>query len=191
MKTLILNGSPRRHGDTATLVEAFTEYLHGEIVAIPAYSTGVAPCNDCRYCRSHAGCLISDDMQYIYTAVEKADIVVLASPMHYSTLSGPLLSLASRFQTYFSSGRFRGQHALPPKRRVGLLLLSGGAEGSVPEHAIAAAGDIFRTLRIPLVRSVWSLGTDVRAASEDAHTLAELRHLADGLNQCFSSGNSG
>ena len=37
MKTLILNGSPRKNGDTASLIEKITEKIVGEYRIVDAY----------------------------------------------------------------------------------------------------------------------------------------------------------
>ena len=67
MKTLILNGSPRQNGDTASLIEKITEKLPGEYKIINAYRCNISPCVDCRYCRENRGCAIRDEMQEINT----------------------------------------------------------------------------------------------------------------------------
>ncbi|MGN1225158.1 MAG: NAD(P)H-dependent oxidoreductase, partial [Ruminococcus sp.] len=63
MKTLILNGSPRKNGDTAFLIQKLTEQLHGEYKIVNAYTANIAPCIDCRKCREQYGCIIDDEMQ--------------------------------------------------------------------------------------------------------------------------------
>ncbi len=61
MKTLILNGSPRPNGDTASLIKHFVSKLDGEYKIVDAYRCGVSPCIDCRYCWSEQGCTIQDE----------------------------------------------------------------------------------------------------------------------------------
>jgi len=95
-KTLIINGSPRPHGDTATLIAELKKHLIGEVVEISAYRSNIAPCVDCRGCWKTAKCVVKDDMSLIYN--DDFDNVVLASPVYYMTLPGPVLSLMSRFQ---------------------------------------------------------------------------------------------
>ena len=48
MKTLIFNGSPRKKGNTAALIEALSERLGGEIKIVRAYDGEIRPCIDCR-----------------------------------------------------------------------------------------------------------------------------------------------
>ena len=122
MKTLIINGSPRKNGDTAALIDELTQHLSGEVRIISCYDN-ISPCLDCRFCWKNEGCAVKDDMQEIYEYLTDCDNVVLASPVWFSSLSGPALNLASRFQTYFSARRFRNvQIERTPKK--GLILLA-------------------------------------------------------------------
>lgn len=48
MKTLILNGSPRKDGDTAFLINKLISRLYGEYKIVDCYTADIAPCIDCR-----------------------------------------------------------------------------------------------------------------------------------------------
>ena len=69
MKTLIFNGSPRKNGDTASLLKYFLEQLPGEYKIVEAYRSIISPCVDCRYCWKKSGCAIKDGMQEIYSFI--------------------------------------------------------------------------------------------------------------------------
>ena len=100
MKTLLLNGSPHPSGDTAALVaHLFSRFpeTHG-IHQIDAYTAGIAPCCDCRYCWRADGCCIRDSMNGLIDELDSFDNILIASPVYFSTLTPPLLSVASRLQ---------------------------------------------------------------------------------------------
>ena len=42
MKTLILNGSPRKNGDTVSLINKLTEQLDGEYKIVNAYYSDIS-----------------------------------------------------------------------------------------------------------------------------------------------------
>ena len=100
MKTLILNGSPRINGDTASLVGMLRERLGGDIYEISAYRADISPCIDCRRCRTHAGCAIDDGMREVCELLRVCDNAVIASPIYFSEVTGRLLDVGSRLQTY-------------------------------------------------------------------------------------------
>lgn len=177
MKTLVINGSPRKGGDTAALLERVKQGIDGTVVQINVLEADVAPCRDCRYCRTHSGCCISDGMQAVYTAIEECDSVVLVSPVWFGTLSGPLLSLASRVQTYFSAAYFRKEKPFNSPKKGGVILTGGGTGGA--DAAYKTAKIILRQMgvagQIPLVAS---LNTDVLPALQDQQALLAAEQLA-------------
>ncbi len=66
MKTLIINGSPRINGDTASMLDIVKENIEGEYRVVDAYRCSISPCLDCRFCWENNGCAINDEMQEIY-----------------------------------------------------------------------------------------------------------------------------
>jgi len=137
MKTLILNGSPRPHGDTAALLRILKENLDGEYRQIDAYRCNISPCIDCRYCKTHSGCAIPDEMQEVYPLIQECDNIVLASPIYFSEVTGRVLDVCSRLQTYFCARIYRGETPIPKPKR-GAVLLAGGGDGA-PEKAYSTA----------------------------------------------------
>lgn len=182
MKTLILNGSPRPHGDTATLIAALRENLQGEVLEIACYRAKISPCVDCRKCKEQPGCVIQDDMQQVYDFLETCDNVVIATPVYYSLPTAPILSVASRLQTYFCASFFRKQPVkFTPKR--GAMLLAGGGSGG-PQPAIDTCRRLLKVMRArEIAEPVLSGHTDDIPACEDEAALTAARKLADFLNE--------
>ena len=184
MKTLIFNGSPKKNGDTAALIQEFTKYLNGEVRIVSTYSDNISPCIDCRHCWNDSGCIINDDMQNVYPYLEACDNLVIASPIWFSELSGPLLNLASRIQTYFAAKQFRNEPNRI-KHKNGILILV-GAESGTEEKASSTAHTIFKYLNaLPCVASVFSLNTNDVPAKDDLSALVSARNAALLLNRLF------
>lgn len=182
MKTLILNGSPKRNGDTAALIREFTKHLNGDVRVVSSYFDNISPCLDCRHCWSNPGCIINDDMQNVYPYLEACDNLVIASPVWFSELSGPLLTLASRIQTYCAARLFRNQ-SIRIKHKNGILILV-GAEDGTEKKAITTAYTLFKHMNaLPCIASVFSLNTNDVPATDDLSALAAARNAALLLNQ--------
>lgn len=180
MKTLIINGSPKKNGDTAALVNEFARHLEGDVRIVSAFDN-IAPCCDCRFCWNHSGCAIQDGMQEIYRYLAECDNVALASPIWFSSLSGPMLSIASRFQTLFCA-RFRRGETIEPKKN-GVLILAGAERGTeVIPAQIASTIAKHMGVRRPFVASVYSLDTDRLPACRDETALRQAREAARLLN---------
>jgi len=180
MKTLIINGSPRRNGDTAFLLSELKRRLNGEVVELDAYRANCSPCIDCRKCREKKGCVIEDDMRLIYD--DDFDNVVIASPLYMSCLTPPLMAIASRFQVYYCAKRFLKDefHTVPKK---GGLILVGGGDGS-PAPAINTAEWMFKKMNAQGHREhrAFSLKTDDIPAREDAEAIEKVLEIADYFN---------
>lgn len=176
MKTLILNGSPHRNGDTAALVAVLKETLGGELIEVNAYSAKIAPCVDCRACWKKPGCVIRDEMDQVYRAMDECDAVVVASPIYFSMLTGPLLSLASRLQAIYTARRFL-KVDLRGKKKVGGVLMTGGGDGSF-HKALEMAECMLRFMGAASEGYAAALHTDDCPAAQDAEALEAVRELA-------------
>ena len=176
MKTLILNGSPRKKGDTAALINALIQDLPGEVQVLNVFEQKVSSCVDCRYCRTHAGCAVRDEMQSIYPLIEQCDNVVIASPIWFASLTGPLLTLASRAQCYFSARFFRNEPMIGGKK--GAIMLSAGSTGGA-ESALRTATILLRELGAEQIAPpALASHTDAVPAAEDEAALAAVREIA-------------
>lgn len=93
---VILNGSPQRKGNTAALTKAFSEGAKARAIRSRSFSRAIPDdmnihgCRGC-FCANSAlemPCVQHDDMAKIYPAIKESNVVVLASPLYYWTLSG-------------------------------------------------------------------------------------------------------
>lgn len=125
MKTLIFFGSPRQKGHTKQMMDLLIENLDGEVEVIDAYQDPVSPCIDCRYCWHKKGCSIKDGMQDIYGKIEESDNIIIASPIYFHTVTGPLKTMIDRLQIYWASHVRKDKPEKP--LRKGAYILVGGA----------------------------------------------------------------
>jgi len=179
-KTLIVNGSPRPKGDTAALIAALKAELKGEVVELSAFRSRIAPCVDCRKCMKTAKCAVRDEMDIIYA--DDFDAVVLASPVWYMTLPGPLLGLMSRFQPQHAAMFVLGRPTGIRPKKGALILTAGGAKDNW-RGAMHHVKVFFRMMNAHGFEehSAMSLKTDITPASADEKALADARALASWL----------
>ncbi|MCL6591758.1 MAG: flavodoxin family protein [Firmicutes bacterium] len=87
MKTLIIYGSPKKEGNSATLAKRFRQGLmeNGalEIKEIWLNDLDIKPCQGCFRCAANASCYIDDDMRQVYPELGKADLFVFATPIYW------------------------------------------------------------------------------------------------------------
>ena len=182
MKTLIFNGSPRKNGDTAALVNELTKHLEGDIKVVNTYTAKISPCTDCRYCWKNDGCIIDDEMQTVYKDIDDADNIVIASPIFFSELTGPLLSVASRLQQIWISEKVKNIKVLKEKERKGFVVLVGGGDGK-PGKAHGTAKIIIKHMGTSFVDSVISHNTDEVPAKDDISAIENIKRIAQMMRE--------
>jgi multimeric flavodoxin WrbA len=180
MKTLIFNGSPRKKGNTASLVEELVRHLDGEVRIIRAYDCDVKPCVDCRFCWKNTGCAVKDGMQAIYGDIQEADNIVIASPMYFSVLTGQLLAVLSRLQTYWCAKFFRHEEPVPKKKKGAVIIVRGG-DGEL-KRAEDTARILLQDMNAKQVGLVFADNSDTTPSAEDPEVLEAIRVLAEKLN---------
>ena len=87
-KIVILNGSPRKNGNTANLIKAFTEGAQSAGHSVTEFFLDGMTIHGCKGCfggnsNKVCPCVQKDDMARIYPAVKECDVIVLASPLYY------------------------------------------------------------------------------------------------------------
>ncbi|NLM83185.1 MAG: flavodoxin family protein [Clostridiales bacterium] len=182
MKTLIFNGSPRKNGNTAALIQALSERLGGEIKVVRAYDCDVRPCIDCRYCWKNRGCSIKDGMQEIYKDIDEADNIVIASPVNFSELTGQLLAVLSRLQTYWCAKYLRKEEPVSKPKRAGVILVRGGS-GPQKLNAIDTAKMILGDISATVCGVVVAENSDAVPSVQQEGVLEAIYALADALKQ--------
>jgi len=100
-KIVILNGSPRRNGNTSALIKAFTEGAESAGHTVTEFFLDSMEIHGCKGCfGGHSSkdcpCVQRDGMDKIYPAVKECDVVVLATPLYYWSISGQLRTAIDR-----------------------------------------------------------------------------------------------
>ncbi|WP_330548372.1 flavodoxin family protein [Aminipila luticellarii] len=135
MNIIGIIASPRKEGNTAFIVNKILGGAKEQGAETSAFSFGnlhIEPCCGCWSChRSQQGCVIEDDMQKIYDAIERADAIVLGVPIYMGQMSaqGKIFTdrLFARFSPRFSP--FFNDHAV--KQRLILSFNQGNPDANL------------------------------------------------------------
>ena len=95
MNILILQGSPRANGNTAWMAEEYrkaAEAAGHKVSLVDVAHKKIAGCLACEYChgKGNGACVQNDDMQELYPLLSEAEVLVLASPVYYFTMSAQI-----------------------------------------------------------------------------------------------------
>lgn len=100
-KIIILNGSPRKKGNTSALVAEFTKGAEEAGNTVTEFFLDKMDIHGCKGCfGGHSSrecpCVQKDDMDEIYPVVRESDVIVLASPLYYWNMSGQIRTAVDR-----------------------------------------------------------------------------------------------
>ena len=117
MKILVLTGSPRKGGNSATLADNFikgAEEAGHSVVRFDAAFKEVHSCIGCNKCGMNGPCVFKDDFDFVREHIVDADVVVFTTPMYYFGISAQLKAVIDRF--YAINGQIH-----KPKKAVLLM----------------------------------------------------------------------
>lgn len=91
-KILVVIGSPRRNGNSASLAKeaaAGAREAGAKVETVFLQGMNIQPCTACDACRRKLkkDCILKDDMRALYPKLRAADGIVIASPIYWFTVS--------------------------------------------------------------------------------------------------------
>ncbi|HBE78949.1 MAG TPA: hypothetical protein DDW65_14400 [Firmicutes bacterium] len=93
MNIIGIIASPRKEGNTAWTVNKILEGAKEQGAETQGWyfsDLDIKPCRSCNGCKKgDRGCIMGDDIQKLYSAIEHADALVLGSPVYMGQMSAP------------------------------------------------------------------------------------------------------
>lgn len=174
MKVLLINGSPRKEGNTFIALSEVARTLEENGVETRIISIGkkaVQGCIACNKCFELGHCIFNDELyNKVREEMKTSDALVVGSPVYYAGPNGSLCALLDRF--FYSSSeylQYKPAAAVAVARR-------GGASVTFDR-----LNRYFSITNMPIVPSqYWNLvhGLNPGDAKEDAEGLQTMRTLA-------------
>lgn len=99
MKVLIINGSPRKEGNTAVALDEVRKTLEAEGIETETVHVGhkdIHGCIACGKCKETGKCVFSDIVNEVASKFAEADGLVIGSPVYYASPAGTMLSFLDR-----------------------------------------------------------------------------------------------
>jgi len=184
LRVLGIVGSPRRGGNTDLLL---AEVMKGaaskgaEVKTIVLNDLEITPCQHCGACLETGRCKNKDDMQLVYDELERADRIVLASPVHFMGVTAQAKAMIDRCQALWARKYVLKRPPLGDKReRKGLFVSVGGRKlANLFEPALATVKSLFKVLDITYGGELLFPGVDEKGA---------IAQNPDALKQAFLAG---
>ena len=108
MKVLMINGSPRADGNTATALKEMEKVFLEEGVEVEIVHVGnkaIRGCIACGQCRQLGKCVFDDAVNEVAPKLAECDGLVLGSPVYYASANATLMAFVTRL--FYSTGHIR------------------------------------------------------------------------------------
>lgn len=186
MNVLILNGSAHIKGCTSRALKEVEETLNKEGIETETIFIGnrdIRGCIACNFCVKNGKCVFDDIVNEIASKFEKADGIVIGTPVYYSGSNGTIISLLDRlfYSTHFDKSM-----------KVGASVISSRRAGST--SAFDEINKYFTITSMPIVSSsYWNEvhGFSAEDVEKDLEGLQTMRNLARNMAFMIKSINLG
>ena len=131
MLVLAINGSPRKTGATATLLNKALEgaaSAGADVEFIQLSQVQMKGCQGCFSCKKRRGksygkCALKDGMTPLYAKIERADAIFLGTPLYFHAVTSGMKMFIERLYPYFSYEKLTS--IFPHRINVGLIYTMG------------------------------------------------------------------
>ena len=187
MKVLGIFGSPRRGGNSDTLMQAFLQGAAAAGAAVEEVflrQMKISPCLEIYHCFKDGTCPIKDEMRGLYDKLIEADLVALASPVFFYSVSAQAKAMIDRTQALWAR-RYVIKKDFPGGNRQGVLLVTGATKGRllfVGSRLVARY--FFDALNVRYAAEILVRGVDEKGAiNARPEVLEQARELGRRLGQ--------
>ncbi|HEY3426810.1 MAG TPA: flavodoxin family protein [Negativicutes bacterium] len=154
IKVVGISGSPVKGGNTDVLLEKTLKEIESDDVVtefIGLAQKQIGGCIHCNWCTRKQTeeklCALKDDMDAIYLKLLEADVILLATPVYFGRLSGPLADLIDRCRVVVHGSVYK--HAFKNKIGAGFAL-SWFRQGGIESALISLHSAFFILDMIPV-----------------------------------------
>ena len=176
-KALVINGSPRRKGNTAILSEYLITRLNEKLSVeyLYLYDYKIQPCIDCRACKKgDLVCVLDDGMKELYLKIDEADYIIIGTPIYWFGPTATTKLLLDRFRPYYVNKKLTGKKAA--------LILPAGTGAPDCDLTIEMYKRSFNALGVEFIGAVTSESYDIGDASIDKEASQNIEKLARIIN---------
>jgi multimeric flavodoxin WrbA len=180
---VVILGSPRKNGNSEILaneVISGTKAKGAKIKTFRLQDMHINPCDGCGACqrREAIGCIVKDDMQTIYPNLKAADIIVIASPIYWFSVSAQVKAFIDRF---YSLQGVPGNVLSGKKAAIILTYADANPDISGAANAIKMFNDIFSFLHGEIVGVIHGSAWQAGAIRSNERLLKEAYELGGRL----------
>lgn len=186
LRILGIAGSPRRNGNTETLLDwvlAAAEGAGADVISYRLRDLNISCCTACEGCFDEGNCIVEDDMKHLYPPLRDADSVVLAAPIFSMGVCAQAKAMIDRCQPFWAVKHVLGETILTPGRpeRYGSFLSCAGTNfKNVFAGAVQVVNYLWHVLEVTSVGDLLCPGVDFKG---DILKFPEARERAEEIGR--------
>ncbi len=140
MRILAINGSPREGGNTDTVIREIMGSVedNDDFRYVHLADLDINDCNGCKSCKQSPGCIQEDDMQSLYGELERADMLLIGSPIYMGAETGRLKCFCDRLYAFLESGEEGFNSRLEGEKRAVVFFSCNNNDGNVVYYSMNA-----------------------------------------------------
>lgn len=151
MRLLAINGSPRKDGNTDTLIEKALEGARSagaETVKITLWGMDISPVDEKEYGKftEEGLSVVRDDIYVIFDEIKRADAVLLGSPIFFGSISAQLKAMIDRFQCVWLAKNINGKDVFPRKKKGAFICVQANTRDDFFQNASFIVRHFFATI---------------------------------------------
>lgn len=182
MKVLMINGSPRKGGNTSIALGEMEKVFKKNGIEVETVQIGnkaIRGCIACGSCFKNGKCVFDDEVNKTAPLFEEADGLVIASPVYYASANATLIAFLDRlfYSSHFDKRMKVGASVVAARR--------GGLSATFDE-----LNKYFTISGMPIASSrYWNSihGREKGEAEKDAEGIQTMRILAENMSFLIKS----
>ena len=178
MKIVVINSSPHSEAESTSryISAAFVEGARSaghEVFVFDAANSDTHPCRGCDACHMDGPCIFKDDIEKVLMPkMLEADMLVLATPLYYYTVSAQLKTIIDRF--YSRTERLHGKKSM-------IIVTAYNSADWTMEATNVYYDTLCRYMEWKNVGKVYGIGCGSRSLVESSKFPAQAREIGKNL----------
>lgn len=169
MKVLAINGSPRKNGNTATLIEKSLEgaaKAGAETLKLDICRLDISPVREEEYYDiTEQGLSVrKDDIYAIFEGIKRADAVILGSPIFFGSITAQLKAMIDRFQCAWVSKNIRKKDFFAGRKKGAFICVQASDRKDFFDNAVFIVRHFFATVNADYSEELLCAGLESKDA---------------------------
>jgi multimeric flavodoxin WrbA len=162
-----INGSPRIGGNTDILLDKILDGAasrNARVEKVILNTLKFSPCQECEDIRDDGTCKLEDSFKPLYKKIEDADVIILASPIFFGSLTSQTKMMIDRFQCAWRAKYILKKDAFPRKKKGVFVSVEASERRIFFDNAKSIVRNFFAVINAKYTAEFFCPGIDEKGA---------------------------